>query len=358
MSVHKRKGKHKAAYFYDFMIKGVRYRDTIPEEEARTKAQAEDFEARKRVEILEGRSQKPSRTFGQYAKEVFLPWSKGNKKSWKTDAFHVEVLVDYFGHKRFSEISPMSIEKFMRERCQIPTQHGHPRKPASVNREIACLSRIFSLAQRDRLTGSNPCLQVKKLRENNKRVRYALPEEERKLAELYTGQRAHLAPIVTIALNSGMRRGEILSLRWDQVDFSRGVIHLPDPKSGRDESVVMNEKVMAELLRLHQSAGQSEYVFPNPKTGRPYGSIRKAWIGACRDAGIENLNIHDLRHTAATRLADTGADPVTIAAILRHSDLRMTARYTHALDHRNRRALARIASYGSESDCQKFAKNE
>jgi integrase len=115
---------------------------------------------------------------------------------------------------------------------------------------------------------------------------------------------------------------------------------------------------MAELLRVRHSAGQSEYVFPNPKTGRPYRSIRKAWVGACRDAGVQNLNVHDLRHTAATRLADTGADPVTIAAILRHSDLRMTARYTHALDERNRRALARIASYCSESDCQQFAKTE
>ena len=160
-----------------------------------------------------------------------------------------------------------------------------------------------------------------------------------------TGQRAHLRPIVILAVYTGMRKSEILSLTWPQVDFTRNVIHLITTKSGKARSVPMSELVRSELLNLKAESKHSEFIFVSVRTGRALGWIKRGFVSACKDAGIENLHFHDLRHTASTRLADDGVDPLTIAQILGHSDLRMTARYTHATDHSLRRAVEGLAEY-------------
>jgi integrase len=120
-----------------------------------------------------------------------------------------------------------------------------------------------------------------------------------------------------------------------------------------------SEMVRNELLSLKAESNGSEFVFVSVRTGRALGWIKRAFVSACKDAEIENLHFHDLRHTSSTRLADNGVDPFTIAQILGHSDLRMTARYTHATDHSLRRAVEELAEYSqSEKDCHKIVTNE
>lgn len=104
----------------------------------------------------------------------------------------------------------------------------------------------------------------------------------------------------------------------------------------------INSEVRDELLKLDQS---NVFLFKSPKTGRALVEIKKSFRSACDDAKIFGLRFHDLRHTAATRFADAGADVFTIASILGHADLRMTARYTHALESRKREALEKIANF-------------
>lgn len=116
----------------------------------------------------------------------------------------------------------MLIEKFKRTRLKEPTRSRRQRSVASVNRELACISKIFSLAIRDGKTDTNPCRQVQKYEEHNERNRYLLPEEEERLLGELSGSRAHLEPIIRIAINTGMRRGEILAMRWSWIDFARG----------------------------------------------------------------------------------------------------------------------------------------
>jgi len=178
-----------------------------------------------------------------------------------------------------------------------------------------------------------------------------------KMPRLHPGLRAYLRPIVVVALNTGMRRGEILGLKKACVDFQREVIYLEKTKTGKGRTVPMNATVRDELTALCHSAIHSEYVFTNPKTGARLIDIKKSFTSACDDAKIVDFRFHDLRHTAATRMADAGADAFTIAEVPGQSDLKMTKRYTHALGDKKRRAVAGLSGY-AESNCLRFVTNE
>ena len=321
-------------------INGARYRCALPT--ARTKAQAQDAEREKLNEIHEGTFDNPKGIMQlvEYAEKVYLPWAKDNKRS-KNDKYYFKALKEFFKRKTFADISPLLIESFKSERRHGLTKYGNQRKPASVNRELGCLSRIFSMAVRDSVAASNPCLQVSKLREENRRTRYLTPEEEQQLLEVCVGDRAHLKPIIILAVHTGMRRGEILSLAWTQIDFSRGIIHLVRTKSGKGRDVPMSQIVKDELLSLERS---KQWVFLSDKREHHLVEIKRAFRAACREAHLEDLHFHDLRHTAATRWAEAGAQQTTVMELLGHTDARMSARYTHATDQAKRRAVEQAAN--------------
>jgi len=347
MSVKKRGGR----WYYDFMIKQTRYRGVVPE--ARTKWQAEQAETKIRLLVYEGKYGQVdgNGSFTDFVKETYLPWAKLNKRSWNDDRLIAGVLCEYFAGKKFSQITAMLVEKFKKERRESPTKRGTARQPATVNRELAVLSKVFTLAVEAGAATNNPCLRVKKLRQDNARTRYLSEEEEGRLMSAL-GTRPHLRPVVVLALNTGMRRGEILALKWEQVDLSRGVITVINTKSARDRMVPINARARAEFEALRSLPKLNEYVFRSPRTGGRLKWIKRAWGAACREAGLAGFRFHDLRHTAATRMGDTGADPFTIAEILGHADLRMTKRYTHATDEAKRRALERIGQ--AQNVCHKF----
>jgi hypothetical protein len=143
MAIRKRGRK----YSYDFMIEGIRYRQSVPE--ARNKAQAEQAETQAKHEVFQGRYGRPTgaHCLAQFAKDIYLPWAKDTKLSWKSDASHVQVICDYFGKRSFREITPMLVEKFKKERCQAATVRDGERSPSTVNKELQCLSKIFNLVQ-------------------------------------------------------------------------------------------------------------------------------------------------------------------------------------------------------------------
>ena len=353
MAVRKR-GKH---WHYDFMIRRVRYRGTLPE--ARTKSQAERAETKVREDVYNDRYGQPTgeADFVEYAENVFLPWSRENKRSSNDDEYHVETFKVFFNGKSFRQITPMLVEKFKKERRQSLTRKREQRSVASVNRELACLSKIFSMAVGDKRAATNPCGMVKKYPENNERTRYLTAEEERALLAALTDSRAYLRLIVLVAIHTGMRRGEILSMNYSWVDFARGCIRIPGEatKNRKSRTVPMN-KVVRDALALRQGhiKRASDLVFKNERTGAALCDVKKSFAAACRNAKLSDFRFHDLRHTFGTRLADTGADPFVIAEIMGHSDLRMTKRYCHATDHRKQGAVERIADYRAPENCHKI----
>jgi integrase len=167
--------------------------------------------------------------------------------------------------------------------------------------------------------------KVKLLPENNRRLRY-LSTVECKL--LLDSCNDHLKPIVITALNTGMRRGEILSLKWDNVDLKHGFILLDRTKNGERREIPINETVRNTFEGLIRRL-DSPYLFYDHATGKPYQDLKRSFKTACRRVGITDFHFHDLRHCFASHLVMAGIDLATVKELLGHKTLTMTLRYSH-----------------------------
>jgi integrase len=209
--------------------------------------------------------------------------------------------------------------------------------PATVNRELACLKTLFNKAVEWGKAETSPAAKVKKFRENNARERILSPEEARRLIGCAAPA---IRPVLIVALNTGMRRTEILSLKWRDVDFAKSFILIEDSKSGKSRKVPMNTFVYRILKDLPRTS--SEYVFFNPGTNDHVKDIKTGFWAACRRAGLSGVRLHDLRHTAASKMIEAGADLVTVSKILGHSSIQMTMRYAHPTPENMRLAVGRL----------------
>ena len=181
-----------------------------------------------------------------------------------------------------------------------------------------------------------------------------IEEEERLLA----CSAEHLKPILITALNTGMRKGEILSLKWSNVDFDNNmlIIDALNNKSKRVKRVPLNY-VMSTMLKQLKLKNQklSEDVFLSDE-GRPLKDVKTAFLNACRRADIHGLRLHDLRHTAGTRMVESGVSIVAISKILGHSSIEITMeRYLHPEDSL-REAVEKLAIFNES--CSNNCSNE
>jgi len=153
--------------------------------------------------------------------------------------------------------------------------------------------------------------------------------------------------LIIAALNTGMRKTELLNLKWNQVDLRGRLINVIKTKSGKNREVPINDDLLAVLQALGKKDGR-DYVFLGPG-GKPMKSIRKSFAGACRKAGIKELRFHDLRHTFGTRLIQNGTDIVTVQHLLGHHSVTVTQRYTHTNLSEKRQAVERLAAKKPEN---------
>jgi integrase len=202
MAVFKRGG----TWYFSKTIDGVRYKRAI--KTARNKVQAEQAEAKFILQIHQGEygGRSETVTLNQFVDKTFEPWAKANRRSWRGDEGRLQALRDFFGKKRLGEINPFLIERYKMERRKSKLPSGKLRSVASVNRELALLSRVFSMAIKSNDAVANPCREVKRVPGERPRTRYLLPEEEGRLMAVLIGRRAHLKPIVILAIHTGMRR--------------------------------------------------------------------------------------------------------------------------------------------------------
>lgn len=326
-------------WHYAFRVDGKRYRRAIPE--ARTKWQAEQAETKARDDVFAGRygAEQKSTTLREFVEKVFLPWSRKEKKSWRNDVSRSKPILAFFGNKRLREISRFNVEQFKNERRSTFNGRGKLRAPATVNRELELLSRIFSLAIEREELEINPCRGVKRKVPNNLVTRYLSHDEEERLMSVLIEPRAHLQPIVLLALKTGMRLREILLLHRSQVDLQRGALYLTNTKSGEPRAVPIHDSLRPLLIDLCATAPESGHLFCNPATGKPRTEIKNSWRSALKAAGIEGLRFHDLRHTFGTRAIDAGARLPAVKEVMGHADIKTTMRYVHATDSAKRDAV-------------------
>jgi integrase len=336
MGVYKVKGKKGDSWYINISVEGRRIRKRVG-----TKRDAENALAAIKADILRGeyRFKKDRKIrFEDFAKE-YLEYAKTNKKSWKRDELCLKTFVPFFGNMLLSKITPLHIEKYKRMRLDEV-------KPGTVNRELACLKHMFTIAEKFRkFEDKNPVKEVKFLQERQYVMKILDSEGIKRLVNAATDP---LKPILIIALNTGMRKGEILNLKWNDVDFISHYIHIKESKSNIMRKIPMNSVVAAALKGIKR---ENDFVFPSTKTKEPITDVFQSFKRACREASIKDLRFHDLRHTAATLMITGGIDLVTVSQILGHSDIKMTMRYAHPTPENKRRAvdvLALIFGSGQE----------
>jgi len=159
----------------------------------------------------------------------------------------------------------------------------------------------------------------------------------------------HLKPILIVALDTGMRRGVILNLEWDQVDFDLKTITVRHSKNKEFRKIPMSNRSTKTLDKIKIMSKRRGYVFCH-NDGKPYGTIRTAFEnlrGKLKMRGVPHFRFHDLRHTFASHLVMSGADIVVVKELLGHKTLAMTMRYSHLSDEHKRNALQNI--YGHKS---------
>jgi integrase len=192
---------------------------------------------------------------------------------------------------------------------------------------------MFNRAREWGMIEHNPTAGIRKLAENNERCRWLTEEEQNRLLSFCHGL---TRTIVVVALRTGMRWGEIAHLKWQQapesnyVDFDRGIIfiHGALSKSKKSRWIPLGQIVKWELLNVPKQKG-TDYLFLNPETGKPLGSIKDAFNRAVRKAEIKDFTFHSLRHTFASQLVRNGVDLYVVQKLLGHSCPQMTQRYAH-----------------------------
>ena len=312
------------SWYIDFWFKGQRIRESI----GPSRKNAEKVIAKKKTEIVENRfldiRKEPAPVkFHDFAKE-YLQWSKANKKAstHKRDFYVLRVFDAEFDGKNIQDITAWQIEKWKSKKKETC-------KPASVNRELSILKHMLSMAVKWKRMKENPGTDVKLLKAVSKRVRFLVPVEIQKLLSNCNGLLSGLLkPIVTIAVHTGMRKGEILTLRWDQADFEQGIISLEDTKNHERRDIPMDETVKATLHGLER---KGDLVFPSKNQTRIDDTrIHLAFHEALKKSGITDFRFHDLRHTFASNLVmQEGVELNDVRELLGHKKMDMTLRYAH-----------------------------
>ena len=210
--------------------------------------------------------------------------------------------------------------------------------PATINRELGCLRHMFNMAIKWKKAQSNPVREVKFLIEPKEKNRILAEEEEaRLLEEVRTEHKSkHLEAIIVTALHTGMRKGEILNLKWSNVDFKNGVITVEKTKNDEIRKIPMNQR-LTETLEGAKKVSKGDYVFL--ENGKPYLDVKTEWWTALERAGIENFTFHGLRHTFGLRLGMAGVDLRTIQELMGHKDIKMTMRYSHPTPEHKKKAV-------------------
>jgi integrase len=326
MAVFKRKGSQ--YWTVKFIIRGVQVYRTIPE--ARTKAEAQKAETAIRAEFYAGKyGESVAPLFAKFVEGVYVPWAKSNKRSYDTaDAVYLKPLLKFFGKYRLTEISPFLVERYKQQRKDTPTHRGKPRKPSSVNRELECLSKVFSLAVDNNVMQQNPSRKVRKLRAEPGRERYLTPDEEVRLMLALEESPVHLKRFVILSLETGLRKGELLGLTVNEVGFVTQEIRMVQSKTLKTKTIPLSSRA-CEVLR-EMAWGWSGLVLHPADRFFEVADVKRSFASACKRAGIENFKIHDLRHTAATRWRAAGADEFTVMRLLGHTRVQTSAIYAHS----------------------------
>ena len=244
---------------------------------------------------------------------------------------HVAYWRQMIGQLALADATPSVIVEQRNGLLKGITRRGTPRSHATVVRYLATLSHVFNIALKDwQWASDNPVAKITKPREARGRERFLSDAERLRLLETCQASSSrHLYTVVVLAISTGMRRGEIMNIRWHDVDLKRQAITLRQTKNDTSRSVPLTglaHQLIAAMVAQDQKA--ADLLFAR-EDGRAPVELSKAWNTALERADIVDFRFHDLRHTAASYLAMNGATTMEIATVLGHKTLQMVKRYSH-----------------------------
>ena len=295
-----------------YTYKGRRVQEIV----GATKTFARKALAIRKSEIAQERFKIPSRSrapsFDGFC-ETYLEHARQKKRTWRDDQRALKLAAAFFGGKAINEITSWDIERYRAGRSKTRTK-------ATTNRDLALLRYMFNLAVRWGFLEKSPVTGIKPFKEDERPMRVLSVEEERALC---ASAADHLRPVIITALNTGMRKGELLSLRWDAVDLRGRKITVKYSKAGKVLHIPIND-LLLETLRGLKNEGDRGAVFTYG--GKPIGDTKTAFRMAVRRSGIRPCRFHDLRHTFATRLVLGGVDLATVKELMGHASITTTMR--------------------------------
>lgn len=302
-------------------------------------------------------------TLGAFIEKEYAPWCIANRKAGHALVAALPALFgDWYGDP-LTAVTAWKVEKLRVARLKSGI------KPATANRDIDRIKAILSKAVEWGRLESHPLRTVKRHKVDNSRVRYLDADEERRLRDALDARERdarqrrqngnvwllarhrearrdhgtycdHLQPMVLLALNTGLRRGELFGLEWRDVDLVHDnlTVRAVNAKSARTRHVPLNAEAHAVLKQWKDQGEGAGLVFPG-RGGARMTNINKAWAALCEAAQLEDFHFHDCRHHFASKLVMAGVDLNTVRELLGHADIAMTLRYAHLAPAHKARAV-------------------
>jgi integrase len=313
--------------------------------------QAAKVEARRVAEV------EAISTLGGFLAGKYGPWVEVERKTGAATVARLKACFGDLADQPMAEITHWQIEKWR------ATRKKAGRKQTTLNRDVTALKAALSKAVDWEIIGSNPLAGLRQAKADNaSRVRYLDPDEEQRLRRALRGRGSriktdrrsanqwrrvrgyslfpdldsttfadYLEPMVILAMNTGLRRGELFNLEWCDIDTGGALLTVQGhgAKSGKTRHIPLNREALATMAAWKAQSSGTGLVFPSPKTGERMDNISTAWKKLMHDSEIVAFRFHDIRHSFASSLVMAGVDLNTVRELLGHADLKMTLRYAH-----------------------------
>ena len=330
-------------------------------------SQARELAKEKLLLVQQGKElrDKDKMTLRRLIDSYYRDWTRSNHKNGDYAIKKLEYGFGDFMDTELTQITKFDIEQWRTKKINSGV------KTATANRYVATLRAAIHWAYNNDLISEYPLATLKKAREadSQKKIRYLTDDERRRLfdaidkreeelraARARSRQHAnrrylpdlsdcafadYFKPLVIVALNTGIRKSALFSLKWEDVDFDIGTIMLraENAKSWKSSIIPMNKLVTDTLKKWWEQSGGGEYVFPSPDTGGPLDNCTKTWRAVLKAAGIEKFRWHDMRHDFASQLVMKGVDLNTVRELMTHSDIKTTLIYAHLAPEKKKSAV-------------------
>jgi integrase len=308
--------------------------------------------------------------FTDFLEHDYIPWRQAHRKRANEDIKRVKVnFLEMLGQTKISEIDVLQIERWRSKRIHAGT------KAATVNRDVNVLKAILNKAKEWGMVNHNPLQSIKPIKEDSTpKVRYLDEKEEQRLIEilykrdnelksarkrgnLWKEERSydllpdltqcayadHMTPMVFLSLNTGLRRGELFALEWEDINFNKALLTVKGgtAKSGKTRYIPLNEYALGVLKGWRKQSQSNNLVFSG-KEGKQFTHVKKAWFSILKMAKIDKFRWHDMRHHFASHLVMMGVDLNTVRELLGHADLSMTLRYAHLAPEHKANAVSKL----------------